>query len=80
MNVPASDYFLYPEVQPIDALDQACQAHDKECSQGGCSSRGDTVLRNAALAVAVSNSDAQIRATATAIAISMQMVKDTRSR
>jgi len=80
LNVPAKDYFLYSEVAPIDALDKACQDHDKECSHGGCSSRGDTALRNAALAVAVSSSDVQIRATATSIALAMQIVKDKRSR
>ena len=79
-NVPASDYFLYPEVAPIDRLDSACQDHDKDCSQGGCSQQGDTALRNAALAVAVTTSDVQLRATATSIALAMQFVKDTRSR
>jgi len=80
LNVPASDYNLYSEVAPIDRLDAACQSHDKECSHGGCSSRGDTALRNAALVVAVSSSDVQIRAIATSIAIAMHLVKDTRSR
>ena len=80
MNVPAKDYFLYPEVAPRDKLDAACQDHDKDCSQGGCSSRGDTVLRDVALAVAFSNPDAQIRATATSIAIAMHLVKDKRDR
>ena len=80
INVPAKDYFLYPEVTPIDRLDQACQAHDKDCSHGGCSSRGDTALRNAALVVAVSSSDVQTRAIATSIAIAMHLVKDTRDR
>ena len=79
-NVPASDYFLYPEVKPIDRLDTACQAHDKDCSQGGCSSRGDTALRDVALAVAISNPDVQTRATATAIAIGMHFIKDKRDR
>ena len=80
LNVPASDYFLYPEVAPIDRLDSACQSHDKNCSQGGCSRRGDTALRNASLAVAVTSSDAQLRAIATSIAIAMHLVKDTRDR
>jgi len=80
MNVPSSDYFLYPEVAPIDRLDQACQAHDKSCSQGGCSEKGDTALRNAALMVAVTTSDVRLRATATSIALAMHLVKDTRSR
>ena len=80
LNVPAKDYFLYPDVTPIDALDAACKDHDRDCSQGGCSNRGDTALRNAALVVAVSSSDAQIRAIATSIAIAMHIVKDKRSR
>jgi len=80
LNVPASDYNLYSEVAPVDALDRACQAHDKDCSQGGCSRRGDTALRNASLAVAVTSSDAQLRAIATSIAIAMHIVKDKRDR
>ena len=80
LNVPASDYNLYSEVAPIDRLDAACQSHDKDCSQGGCSRRGDTALRNASLAVAVTSSDAQLRAIATSIAIAMHIVKDKRSR
>ena len=80
LNVPASDYDLYSEVAPIDRLDAACQSHDKDCSQGGCSRRGDTALRNASLAVAVTSSDAQLRAIATSIAIAMHIVKDKRSR
>ena len=80
LNVPASDYDLYSEVAPIDRLDAACQSHDKDCSQGGCSRRGDTALRNASLAVAVTSSDAQLRAIATSIAIAMHIVKDQRSR
>ena len=80
LNVPASDYDLYSEVAPIDRLDAACQSHDKDCSQGGCSRRGDTALRNASLAVAVTSSDAQLRAIATSIALAMQIVKDQRSR
>ena len=79
-NIPASDYFLHPEVAPIDRLDSACQAHDKDCSQGGCSSRGDTALRDVALAVAISSPDVQTRATATSIALAMHFIKDKRSR
>ena len=79
-NVPASDYFLYPEVAPLDRLDSACQAHDKDCSQGGCSSRGDTALRDVALAVAISSPDVQTRATATAISLAMHFIKDKRDR
>ncbi len=79
-NVPASDYDLYPEVQPIDKLDRACQAHDKDCSHGGCSSAGDLALRDVALAVAISSPDMQTRAIATSIAIAMSAVAPTRSR
>lgn len=80
LNVPASDYDLYSEVAPIDRLDAACQSHDKDCSQGGCSRRGDTALRNASLAVAVTSSDAQLRAIATSIALAMQFSSNKRSR
>ena len=80
LNVPASDYSLYPEVTPIDALDKACQDHDKDCSQGGCSEKGDTALRNAALMVAVTTSDVRLRATATSIALAMQFSSNKRSR
>ena len=80
LNVPASDYDKYPEVRPIDRLDRACQAHDKDCSQGGCSAKGDLALRDVALAVAVSSPDIQLRATATLIALAMSGTAPTRSR
>ena len=79
-NVPAKDYDLYPEVTPIDRLDAACQAHDKDCSQGGCSQKGDLALRDVALAVAVSSPDMRLRATATFIALAMEASAPTRSR
>lgn len=79
-NVPASDYDKYDEVRPIDRLDAACQAHDKDCSQGGCSRKGDLALRDVALAVAVSSPDMQTRATAASIVIAMNITANTRSR
>ena len=78
--VPAKDYNKYPEVQPIDSLDAACQAHDKDCSQGGCSQKGDLALRDVALAVAVSSPDMQLRATAALIAATMEATALTRRR
>ena len=79
-NVPASDYDKYDEVRPIDRLDAACQAHDKDCSQGGCSRKGDLALRDVALAVAISSPDMQMRATAASIAIAMDITANARSR
>ena len=79
-NVPASDYDKYPEVIPQDRLDRACQAHDRDCSQGGCSSKGDLALMDVALAVAVSSPDIRTRAIATSIAIAMAGTAPTRSR
>ena len=79
-NIPASDYDKYPEVRPIDRLDTACQAHDKDCSQGGCSRKGDLALRDVALAVAVSSPDMQTRATAALIAAAMEATATTRRR
>jgi hypothetical protein len=78
--VPAKDYFKYPEVQPIDALDTACQAHDKDCSHGGCSQKGDLALRDVALAVAITSPDMQLRATAALIAAAMEATAPTRRR
>lgn len=79
-NVPAADYNKYPEVRPIDRLDRGCQAHDKDCSQGGCSRKGDLALMDVALAVAVSSPDIRTRAIATSIAVAMAATADTRSR
>lgn len=75
-----ADYYTVPEVQPIDRLDAACQAHDKDCSQGGCSSKGDLALRDVALAVAVTSPDVRTRTTAALIAAAMTAVAPTRSR
>ena len=79
-RIPASDYDKYPEVTPIDALDRACQQHDKDCSQGGCSRSVDTRLRNAALLVAATTFNPQLRATALSIAAGMEVARRTRSR
>ena len=79
-RMPASEYFTVPEVTPIDRLDRACQAHDKDCSRGGCSKKGDTALRNVALAVAVTSFDPLLRAKALSVAAAMDIVRHTRSR
>ena len=79
-SVPASDYNKYPEVRPTDRLDRACQAHDRDCSQGGCSRKGDLALMDVALAVAVSSPDIRTRAIATSIAVAMAATAPTRSR
>lgn len=78
--VPAADYDLYPEVRPIDRLDRACQAHDKDCSQGGCSRKGDAALRDVALVVSITSPSASVRATAALIAAAMAAAGPTRSR
>jgi hypothetical protein len=75
-----ADYYTVPEVRPIDRLDAACQAHDKDCSQGGCSRKGDLALMDVALAVAISSPDIQTRATAALIATAMAATAPTRSR
>ena len=79
-SIPASQYFDYDEVQPVDLLDTACQAHDKDCSQGGCSQKGDLALRDVALVVAITSPDARLRATAALIAATMNVTAGTRSR
>ena len=78
--IPASQYALYPEVKPIDALDRACQSHDKDCSLGGCSKKGDIRLRNRALAVAAVTSDPSLRATALLVAGGMTFTSQRRRR
>lgn len=78
--VPASDYYKYPEVQPIDALDAGCQAHDKDCANGGCSKRGDLALADVAIVVAATTSDPTLRTKALAIAGAMAATAPTRSR
>lgn len=78
--IPASQYALYPEVKPIDALDRACQLHDKDCSMGGCSRKGDNRLRNRALAVAAVTSDPVLRTTALLVAGGMTFTAPRRTR
>ena len=79
-RIPASDYDKYPEVRPIDALDRACQAHDKDCSKGGCSRKGDSALIRRALLVAGSTMNPQLRATALTIAAGITAALPTRRR
>lgn len=79
-RIPASDYDLYPAVKPIDRLDKACQTHDRDCSQGGCSKKGDSRLIRQALLVAGTTSNPQLRATALIIAAGISAAAPTRSR
>lgn len=78
--IPASMYDQFDEVKPIDALDRACQAHDKDCSKGGCSSAGDKALRNAALMIAIKTSNPVLRSTALLIAGGMSLTAPRRER
>jgi hypothetical protein len=78
--IPASRYFEFDEVTPIDALDRACQAHDKDCSNGGCSSKGDRRLAQKALAVALRTRNPLLARKAQAIAAAMAAASITRSR
>ncbi len=80
MAIPASRYFEFPEVTPIDALDRACQDHDKDCSNGGCSSKGDRKLAQRALGVALRTRNPLLARKAQAIAIAMTAASLTRSR
>lgn len=78
--IDAEDYDLYPEVKPIDRLDRACQAHDKDCSQGGCSKRGDSLLVRQALMVAATTFNPQLRTTALLVAAGISAARPFRSR
>jgi len=78
--IPASDYDKFQEVTPIDALDRACQAHDKDCSQGGCSAKGDRRLVKAALLVSLTTRDPVLAAKAKLIAATITAASLTRSR
>ena len=73
-------YDKYPEVTPIDALDRACQAHDKDCSLGGCSAKGDRKLAQRALGVALRTRNPLLARKAQAIAAAMTAASITRSR
>ena len=79
-NLDAEFYNQYPEVKPIDRLDRACQAHDKDCSKGGCSKKGDSRLIRQALLVAGTTSNPQLRATALFVAAGISAIQPTRSR
>ena len=78
--IPASMYSQYPEVTPIDALDAACQAHDKDCSKGGCSAKGDRKLVRTALLVSLTTRNAALSAKAKLIASGIAAASLTRSR
>jgi len=78
--IPASRYSEFPEVTPIDALDRACQAHDKDCSKGGCSAKGDRLLALRALRVALTTRNAALAAKARLIATGITAASITRSR
>jgi hypothetical protein len=78
--IPASMYDKYPEVTPIDALDRACQDHDRDCSNGGCSSKGDRRLAQKALGVALRTRNPLLARKAQAIAAAMTAASLTRSR
>ena len=75
---PASDIDKLPYVAPTDALDEACMNHDRDCSQGGCSAKGDRALRNAAFLVAMTNPS--LRSTALVIAATMGFTSTQRKR
>lgn len=79
-NLDAEFYDQYPEVTPIDALDRACQSHDKDCSQGGCSKKGDSLLVRRALAVAATTLNPQLRTTALLVAAGISAARPFRSR
>jgi hypothetical protein len=66
---PESDMYSIPYVAPVDQLDAACERHDRDCADGGCSSSGDRQLRNAALLVAATQP--RLRAKALLIASAM---------
>ena len=80
MAIPASRYSEFSEVTPIDALDRACQAHDKDCSNNGCSSAGDRRLVKAALLVSLTTRNPALAAKAKLIAAGITAASLTRSR
>lgn len=79
-NLDAEFYDQYPEVTPIDRLDRACQAHDKDCSKGGCSKKGDSRLIRQALLVAGTTLNPQLRTTALLVAAGISAARPFRSR
>mgnify|MGYP003971695539 CR=1 FL=1 len=78
--IPASRYSEFSEVAPIDALDRACQAHDKDCSNNGCSAKGDRLLAARALRVALTTRNAALSAKAKLVAAAITAASITRSR
>jgi len=80
MAIPASRYSEFDEVTPIDRLDAACQAHDKDCSKGGCSAKGDRKLVRTALLVSLTTRDPVLAAKAKLIASGIAVASLTRSR
>jgi len=74
---PAKDIDKLPYVPPTDALDRACLDHDRDCSQGGCSKKGDLKLRNTALLVAFTQP--RLREVALLVAAGMTAAARTRS-
>ena len=78
--IPASRYSEFDEVTPIDALDRACQAHDKDCSMGGCSAKGDRKLVRTALLISLRTRNAALSAKAKLIAAGITAASITRSR
>jgi len=70
--------FSIPYVKPVDALDAGCEAHDRDCADGGCSSAGDRRLRNTALLVAATNPT--LRAKALLIAVAMDYAQRRRNQ
>ena len=78
--IPASRYSEFAEVAPIDRLDRACQDHDKDCSKGGCSARGDRKLAKIALLVSLTTRDPGLAAKAKLIAAGITAASLTRSR
>ena len=75
---PESDMYSIPYVQPVDALDSACERHDRDCADGGCSATGDRKLRNAALVIAAVNPT--LRPKALLIAAAMDYAQRRRSQ
>lgn len=73
-------YAQFPEITPIDALDAACQAHDKDCSMGGCSAKGDRKLAKRALRISLTSRNELIRRKAQLIAAGIGIASLTRSR
>ena len=72
---PACEIDNLPYVAPTDLLDAACLDHDRSCVNG-CTAKGDTALRNAALVIALTNP--RLRNTALLVAASMTVAAPTR--